>query len=91
VAPRTMVRPRVLFSSDSIICAPEPLPGAEGLFCLRLTRRNSSVSARTRFMCYRDISVVLGVVSGKSTLSNASIWPVMALPSCRVTRMRQLM
>lgn len=51
-APRTIVRPRVRFSSCSITCpADDDAPGAEGLFCLRLTRRNSSVSARTRFMC----------------------------------------
>ncbi len=51
--PRTMVRPRVRFSSDST-SAGAALPGADWapLVGLRLTRRNSSVSARTRFMCY---------------------------------------
>lgn len=54
-APRTMVRPNVRFSSVSMVW---PLaPGAAGLFCLRLIRRNSSVSARTRFMCYESVSV----------------------------------
>ena len=46
--PRTIVRPRVRFSSASTCGAPEA-PGAG--FDFRLVRRNSSVSARTRFMC----------------------------------------
>lgn len=50
-APRTIVKPNVRFSSVSMVCDEELLPGAAGLFCLRFTRRNSSVSARTRFMC----------------------------------------
>lgn len=55
--PRTMVRPRVRFSSVSIRADVEVLlvaaPGAEEepFVGFRLTRRNSSVSARTRFMC----------------------------------------
>jgi hypothetical protein len=53
-APRTMVRPSVRFSSDSTRGAVLLLaPGAAAaLVALRLTRLNSSVSARTRFMCY---------------------------------------
>ena len=50
-APRTMVKPSVLFSSFSTTCPLTVDPGAAGLFCLRLTRRNSSVSARTMFIC----------------------------------------
>ena len=55
--PRTIVRPKVRFSSVSTI-AGAALPGAAEalLLGLRLTRRNSSVSARTRFICYRFIS-----------------------------------
>jgi len=50
--PRTIVRPKVRFSSDSTR-AGVLAPGAAvaPLVGLRLTRRNSSVSARTRFMC----------------------------------------
>ena len=55
--PRTMVRPRVRFSSVSIsvdVDVEVVAPGAEEepFVGFRLTRRNSSVSARTRFMCY---------------------------------------
>jgi hypothetical protein len=52
-APRTMVRPRVRFSSVSTRGTAALLePGAAAaLVCFLLTRRNSSVSARTRFMC----------------------------------------
>ena len=63
-APRTIVKPSVRFSSVSIVCAEELLaPGADGLFCFRLMRRNSSVSARTKFMCYSRLasSIVPGV------------------------------
>lgn len=71
-APRTMVRPSVLFSSCSTVwLADEPAPGADFAW-RRLMRRNSSVSARTRFMC----------------LSKASICPVIWRPSLRVTRIR---
>ena len=51
--PRTIVRPSVRFSSDST-SGGAVAPGAVEvpLVGLRLTRRNSSVSARTRFMCY---------------------------------------
>jgi hypothetical protein len=55
-APRTIVRPRVRFSSCSTTAA-DDAPGAAGLFCLRLLRRNSSVSARTRFMCLSKASI----------------------------------
>ena len=53
--PRTMVRPRVRFSSDSTR-ADVLAPGAgwEAFVGLRLTRRNSSVSARTRFICCQE-------------------------------------
>ena len=55
--PRTMVRPRVRFSSDSTSAGVE-LPGADcaPLVGFRFTRRNSSVSARTRFMCCVTLS-----------------------------------
>jgi hypothetical protein len=48
-APRTIVKPNVRFSSLSTVCPPDPVAAA--FVCLLLTRRNSSVSARTRFMC----------------------------------------
>lgn len=49
--PRTIVKPRVRFSSWTTVCDEEPAaPGAAGLLCF-LILRNSSVSARTRFMC----------------------------------------
>jgi len=78
--PRTMVRPSVRFSSDSTR-AGAALPGADcaPLVGLRLTRRNSSVSARTRFMCYRGTInfFSLDIISNPlRTLSNASICPV---------------
>jgi hypothetical protein len=47
--PRTMAKPRARFSSVSTVCWAPP-PGAPALV-LRFTRRNSSVSASTRFMC----------------------------------------
>ena len=55
--PRTIVRPKVRFSSDSTR-ADVAAPGAEAvpLVGLRFTRRNSSVSAKTRFMCCSSIS-----------------------------------
>lgn len=57
-APRTIVKPKVRFSSCSMVCAVDvEAPGAAGLFCLRLIRRNSSVSARTRFMCLSNASI----------------------------------
>lgn len=51
--PRIMVRPNVRFSSDSTIACAAAEPGAGGadLAAFLLTLRNSSVSARTRFMC----------------------------------------
>src|ERR1700761_4169010 len=52
--PRTIINPRVRFSSISTSGA-GALPGAAALFAFDLTRRNSSVSARTRFMCYTTI------------------------------------
>lgn len=57
-APRRMVKPSVRFSSDSMSWVAGPAaPGAAGLFCFRLTRLNSSVSARTRFMCLSNASI----------------------------------
>jgi hypothetical protein len=55
VAPRMMVRPIERRSSVSVICW--VAPGAAFPTFL-LVRRNSSVSARTRFMCY-DIIISL--------------------------------
>lgn len=46
--PRRIVRPNVLFSSVS---TNGPFPPCGPFACLRLTLRNSSVSARTRFIC----------------------------------------
>ena len=48
--PRRMISPRVRFSSASTIGA-EVAPGALLFVAFRFTRRNSSVSARTIFMC----------------------------------------
>ncbi len=55
--PRTIVRPSVRFSSDSTSAGVE-LPGADcaPFVGLRFTRRNSSVSARTKFICCEHIS-----------------------------------
>ena len=57
--PRTMVRPNVRFSSVSTSAGAAELPGADcaPLVGFLLTRRNSSVSARTRFICYIKFSV----------------------------------
>ena len=51
--PRTMVKPNVLFSSVSMAVGAVAAPGADGVAFVGFlfTRRNSSVSARTRFMC----------------------------------------
>lgn len=58
-APRMIVRPNVRFSSCSTVwTAGADEPGAAGLFCLRLMRRNSSASARTRFMCCQNVSKI---------------------------------
>lgn len=48
--PRTIANPRARFSSVSTVCWAPP-PGAPEALVLRLTLRNSSVSASTRFMC----------------------------------------
>lgn len=55
LVPRTMVNPSVRFSSDSTRGA-GVLPGACVFATFLFTRRNSSVSARTRFM-YCPLSV----------------------------------
>jgi len=57
--PRTIVRPSVRFSSDSTRAGVEVLPGADcaPLVGFRFTRRNSSVSASTRFMCYFKVRI----------------------------------
>lgn len=91
-APRTIVRPSVRFSSCTTACAaPGAAPGAAGLFCF-LMRRNSSVSARTTFMCCEHIvsKILIHNASwlGVHTLSKASICPVIWRPSFRVTRIR---
>jgi hypothetical protein len=52
LVPRRMTRPSVRFSSITLDAADSGAPGAEGLGAfLRRDFRNSSVSARTRFMC----------------------------------------
>lgn len=75
--PRTIVRPSVRFSSCTTVCAEPAAPGAAGLLCF-LVLRNSSVSARTRFMCcfprlaavlLRSISACTHLVKGQH-LSN---------------------
>ena len=56
VAPLMMARPSMRFSSVSTTC-PAPLaPGALLDLDLRFTLRNSSQSARTRFMCCEKVS-----------------------------------
>ena len=52
VAPRMIASPSMRFSSVSMTCPAWPAPGAPLVLLLRLTLRNSSQSARTRFMCY---------------------------------------
>jgi hypothetical protein len=54
--PRMMVRPSVRFSSVSLSTMTE-VPGAPGFCFLDLIRLNSSVSAKTRFMCCRMVSI----------------------------------
>lgn len=78
-APRTIVRPSVRFSSCTMACAaPGAAPGAAGLFCF-LMRRNSSVSARTTFMCCGGIvSKALG--HGVSWLENSYLVEGQHLP-----------
>lgn len=50
--PRRMTRPRVRFSSVTAAAAESEAPGALALGAfLRRDLRNSSVSARTRFIC----------------------------------------
>jgi hypothetical protein len=53
--PRMMVNPSVRFSSNSVSAT--DVPGAADLLFFDLTRRNSSVSARTRFMCLSKASI----------------------------------
>lgn len=69
VSPRRITSPKDLFISCSGPASVSPC------FFFGLTRRNSSQSARTRFMC----------------LSKASIWPMKARPSLIVTFSLQLM
>lgn len=67
-APRTMVRPKVLFSSVSTSGTEAAAPGAALVFvALRLTRLNSSVSARTRFICYARSAFCPGMHHGRPT------------------------
>lgn len=84
--PRTMVRPRVRLSSISI-SSDDVAPGAAAFFFC-LTLRNSSVSASTRFMCWKGLEMSLSVSYLERTLSNASICPASCLPSSMVARIR---
>ena len=80
VAPRMMVRPMARRSSVSVTC--EAAPGAALPF--RRVRRNSSVSARTRFMCYGGQQAQAGARQrngSRLTLSKASICPTIWRPS----------
>jgi hypothetical protein len=53
LVPRRIMRPRVRFSSMVVDSAAEPgAGGADLVFWRRVRLRNSSVSARTRFMCW---------------------------------------
>ena len=53
LVPRRIIRPRVRFSSTASAAAAEPgAAGAEDLAVRLRVLRNSSVSARTRFMCF---------------------------------------
>ena len=60
LVPRRIIRPNVRFSSTaSGALAAEPGAGGaeeEGLLVRRRVLRNSSVSARTRFMCWKEKS-----------------------------------
>ena len=87
--PRTIAKPSVRFSSVSTRGA-GALPGAAcaPFVCFLLTRRNSSVSAKTRFMCYHTLSQEPNVSWSLRTLSKASICPVIWRPSFRVTLIR---
>lgn len=91
--PRTIVRPKVRFSSCSTVWAvDEDAPGAAGLFCLRLIRRNSSVSARTRFMCLSNASIYkprsVSCKLGGPCKRSSRTWPVIWRPSFKVMRIR---
>jgi len=56
-APRRMVKPNVRFSSVSTVWVVElDAPGAADFVCFRFMRRNSSVSPKTRFICYKTVS-----------------------------------
>jgi len=71
-APRTIVNPSVRFSSCSTTwAAADDAPGADGLFCLRLVRRNSSVSARTRFMCLSNANICAASQSSSTSETQA--------------------
>lgn len=73
-APRTIVKPSVRFSSASTTGGADA-PGAVDLACFLLTRLNSSVSAKTRFMCCKNVRVEQLQVTIDLTLSKASICP----------------
>ena len=85
--PRSIIRPNVLFSSASTNGA-AVAPGALTFAAFLLTRRNSSVSARTIFICWSRSASSLGSLGNMLTLSNASICPVICLPSFKVILMR---
>jgi hypothetical protein len=58
LVPRRIIRPRVRFSSMVDDSAAEPgASGADLVGWRRVRLRNSSVSARTRFMCWLELVV----------------------------------
>ena len=58
LVPRRITRPSVRFSSVTVAAAESGAPGAVALGAfLRRDLRNSSVSARTRFMCWKSRKV----------------------------------
>ena len=85
--PRTIASPSVRFSSLSTIVG-AAAPGAAWVLGFRLTRRNSSVSARTTFICYRKGQLRLSPRGSWTTLSKASICPVICRPSFNVILIR---
>jgi hypothetical protein len=55
--PRRIVRPSVRFSSDSTAAPADPGAGGAVFVFFLFTLRNSSVSARTRFICLSNASI----------------------------------
>lgn len=89
-APRTMARPRDRFSSVSTVWPLVVAPGAPPCFAFLFTLRNSSQSARTRFMCCDESASLARTryIEDVCTLSKASICPTSCLPSFVVARIR---